>query len=287
MCIASLEGGFMILFKVEQILSNFDRQAFKTSHSLVGHPLLSLERLQILANQLPKGSYESNSGHTPINAPDPSVTKQSVVPFLEAIRQLDQVSSWIAMKNIEQVPEYFALMNQLLMPLKDLGHFDLSYSSSFESFIFASSPTALTPYHMDPEQNFLMQVQGSKKVFVVSREDQEVVPPSEIEDFYYTGARNRKMPLAAFQKAEVFELIPGDVLYIPPSAPHWVEVTSAVPSVSMSVTFRTPATNKREKYYRANGHLRRQGFRPNPVGVSDSLDFVKYLSSQAIRRFRA
>lgn len=277
----------MIQFNLEQLMNDFDKRAFKTKHSLLQHPLLNLNSLQVLARKLPKHSYECNSGETPVNLPDPHLAKKNELDFLEAIRRLEEVSSWIAMKNIEQVPEYFALMNQLLQPLKEIEHFDLKHAGSFESFIFASSPAAVTPYHMDPEQNFLMQMNGSKKVFVVNREDQETVPFTEIEDFYYTGSRNRKMPLAAFQKAEVFQLNPGDVLYIPPSSPHWVEVTSSTHSISLSVTFRTPATNRREKYFRANGDLRRRGFSPAKIGQSNGLDFVKYISSQALRKLKA
>ena len=31
-----------------------------------------------------------------------------------------------------------------------------------EAFIFISSPNTVTPYHMDPEYNFLLQIRGTK-----------------------------------------------------------------------------------------------------------------------------
>ena len=32
-----------------------------------------------------------------------------------------------------------------------------------QGFIFISSPGSVTPFHIDPENNFLLQIRGSKK----------------------------------------------------------------------------------------------------------------------------
>lgn len=53
-----------------------------------------------------------------------------------------------------------------------------------EGFIFLSWPGATTPFHLDPEHNFLLQVRGGKTVSMWDQDDRFVLPECELETFY-------------------------------------------------------------------------------------------------------
>lgn len=50
--------------------------------------------------------------------------------------------------------------------------------------IFLTSPNRVTSYHIDRECNFLMQVSDEKTINVFDRNDHEVVPDEELENFW-------------------------------------------------------------------------------------------------------
>ena len=47
-----------------------------------------------------------------------------------------------------------------------------------------TSPNATTPYHIDHEPNFLMQVHGEKDICLFDQNDREVLSEADIERFY-------------------------------------------------------------------------------------------------------
>ena len=59
-------------------------------------------------------------------------------------------------------------------------------------------------------------------------------------------------------KALRFDLQPGDAVYFPPTAPHWVQNGDDV-SVSFSITFRSEAGDRRQRVYWVNHRLRSLG----------------------------
>jgi hypothetical protein len=56
-----------------------------------------------------------------------------------------------------------------------------------EAFIFVSSPKAVTPYHLDLEYNFLLQIHGTKTFHVF---DRTCVTEEELEKRFSGGNRN-------------------------------------------------------------------------------------------------
>jgi len=132
-----------------------------------------------------------------------------------------------------------------------------------EGFIFLSSPGAVTPFHIDSEYNFLLQVRGSKTVSMWDPADRFVLPEEELERFYATFV-HRNLPWRdVFQTtAFVLPLAPGEGLHFPVTVPHWVKNGPEV-SVSFSITFRTADSERRELLYKANARLRKLGLSPH------------------------
>ena len=152
-----------------------------------------------------------------------------------------------------------------------------------EGYIFISSPGSRTPYHMDGEHNFLLQLTGSKKVSMWDSMDRSLLTEKEIEAHYGGAHRNLSYHDAFAAKAQVFDLTPGLGLHFPVNAPHWVQNGPDV-SVSFSVTFRTPAIDKRALLYAANGRLRAWGLNPKPVGQSPLRDAMLHNTVRGLRK---
>ncbi|HET9413352.1 MAG TPA: cupin-like domain-containing protein, partial [Pseudolabrys sp.] len=145
-----------------------------------------------------------------------------------------------------------------------------------EAFVFVSSPDAVTPYHIDHECNFLLQIVGTKTVRMLPPNDPTVIQEADLERFYAGGSRNLlRLDSQTEAKASTFELTPGLGLHFPVTAPHWVKNGPAV-SISFSITFRTSHSDRREILYRINHKLRTLGLDPTPVGRSQSSDNIKY-----------
>ena len=258
--------------------ANFDRTPFLIGHNLCGHSLFKLERLLELATDLPPQNVEYNAGEISVGC-DPSSTPSNGLSADETIRRIQYCKSWIALKNVEADPEYRALLEGCLEEAARslVSLLDMSVP---EAFIFLSSPGSVTPYHMDPEHNFLLQIGGNKFVTVF---DRSVVSAQEAETFYRGAHRNMTYKDAYLERSETFELKPGEGLHVPVGAPHFVRNGSSI-SVSYSVTFRTTDLERRSLVHKVNGAMRSRGLSPTPIGQRPGIDALKVFIARAARR---
>jgi hypothetical protein len=178
------------------------------------------------------------------------------------------------LKNVERDPDYRDLLHACLREVEALGHPCTRHAYSREGFVFLSSPGAVTPYHMDPEVNFLMQIRGRKVMHVLPGSDRSVLSEQEVERFYAGAHDTLDFKEEAQARAAVFALGPGDAVHVPVNDPHWVQNGAEV-SVSFSITLQTRATRRRGTVYAVNHHLRRWGLNPTPFGRSPLRDAVK------------
>jgi hypothetical protein len=144
-----------------------------------------------------------------------------------------------------------------------------------QGFIFVSSPGSVTPYHIDPENNFLLQIRGSKTVHLFDPEDRLVLPEEKIEAFFQGAHRNLVIADEMMDRGQYFELAPGEGLHFPVVAPHWVKNGPEV-SVSFSITFQTNDSRRRQSLHRFNSGLRKLGLRPAAVNQSPWRDELKF-----------
>jgi hypothetical protein len=262
--------------------AQFGRAPFLVRHHLAGHELFSLSRLVELSTRLPASRVEYNAGDVPLTL-DPAKTPRTGLSAQETIRRIRECKSWLVLKNVEQDPAYGELLDRCLAEVGGLSRAVSPGMIDRESFIFVSSPGSVTPYHMDPEENFLLQIQGSKTIRVFDPSDRSVLSEGEVERFYSGAHRNLVFRDEIGAKARVFELSPGLGVHVPPTAPHWVQNGGEV-SVSYSITFQTKASLRRAHAHRVNAGLRRWGLRPSPVGRSPLRDGLKQLVFKAKSR---
>ena len=55
-----------------------------------------------------------------------------------------------------------------------------------EGFIFISSPGSITPFHMDPEYNFLLQIRGEKQISIWGGKDRRFYQRAHSRNIFLT-----------------------------------------------------------------------------------------------------
>ncbi|HEY1290079.1 MAG TPA: hypothetical protein VGF58_17260 [Burkholderiales bacterium] len=259
--------------------AHFARTPFLVPHRLARHPLFELARLVELSKRLPVSQVEYNAGEVPVGL-DPELTPRNGLSPEETIRRIAECRSWLVLKHVEHDAAYRLLLDECLADVRAASARLTAGMRGLHAFIFVSSPGAVTPYHMDPEENFLLQIRGSKTMSVFDRSDRAVVSEPDIERFL-TGAHRNLAWRDEFQKrARSFELTPGQAIHVPFAAPHWVQNGPEV-SISFSVTFNTRASMHRLHAHQLNARLRHWGVAPAPVGRSALRDGLKQLVSRA------
>jgi len=121
-----------------------------------------------------------------------------------------------------------------------------------------------TPYHMDHEANFPVQIRGTKTINVWDPEDRSVVGERELETFHGTWSLEDTKWRDEFQaKAHVFQAAPGTGVFMPFTSPHTVQNGPDV-SITLSLTFLTDRSVREQMLFAANHKLRNSAFRPGP-----------------------
>ena len=243
--------------------ANYPETPHKLAHGLGAHPLLELEALADLAEALPAGSIEYNFADLPIGIdgkPDPTG-----IPIGETIRQIEQTGSWAALKNIEQVPGYRALLHDLLAELRGAIEPRTGAMLKLQGFIFITSPGGVTPYHFDPEHNILLQIRGSKVMTQFPAGDPHYAPDEVHETYHVGGGRELVWRDELLAGGTEFALAPGEALFVPVMAPHFVR-NGPEPSVSLSITWRSDWSFAEADARAFNGVLRRWGLSPARPG---------------------
>ena len=257
----------------------------KFQHTLTDHPLLTIDALADLAAALPTSEIEYNPGDIPIGIAPEAVPKARL-GVVETIRNIGQSGSWVALKRIEQVPAYRDLLHSILGELRDLVKSRTGEMLTLEGFIFVTSPGSVTPFHFDPEHNILLQVIGEKTMTLFPVEDEDLLG-AEAHELFHLGEHHRNLPwredFAA--KGQAIHITAGEAIHVPVKAPHWVK-NGALPSVSLSVTWRSDWSYAEADARAFNHVLRRIGLHPASPGPFPAQNRAKALAWRALRRLR-
>lgn len=256
----------MIVFPPEtrqRFAAHYPENPVTLDHRLHAHPLLELDALAALAERLPAAAVEYNKADLPLGIdgkPDPTG-----IPIGETIRRIEQTGSWAALKNIEQVPEYRELLHGLLAELRPEIEARTGQMQKLQGFIFITSPGGVTPYHFDPEHNILLQVRGTKVMTQFPAGDARFAPDEVHETYHTGGGRELKWRDDLLPGGTEFPLSPGQALFVPVMAPHFVR-NGPQPSVSLSITWRSDWSFAEADARAFNGLLRRIGLKPGQPG---------------------
>lgn len=228
-------------------------------HALADHPLLDLDALAALAGKLPDESIEYNRGDVPIGVD--GKPEGTGLPIEDTIRHIATSNSWAVLKNIEQAPEYEALLLSLLGELRPAIEARTGAMLRPQGFVFISSPNAVTPYHFDPEHNILLQLVGSKTMTQFPAGDARFAPDETHESYHSGGPRELFWHDDLAGGGSEFVLRAGDALMVPVMAPHFVK-NGPASSISLSITWRSDWSFAEADARCFNGLLRRAGLSP-------------------------
>ncbi len=122
----------------------------------------------------------------------------------------------------------------------------------WSGYVFVTSPDSTTPMHLDPEHSFLLQIRGTKRIFVAGLCD-----PDQLVEQVANYVDGRECDFDALRAAsQEFVLEPGDGVYFPSFVPHWVYTTGNETSVSFSLPFYTRFGDRAAYVHRFNTRLR-------------------------------
>lgn len=161
--------------------------------------------------------------------------KASVREYLDQIRVGKDAGYASQLPLLEHFPELLAL-------LRPPRYFSLSLLTQANMWIGPAGTNS--NLHCDPDHNLFFQIEGRKRVRLISPRDSKALKPvrNTFHDMYSPidlTDENQLEELA--QKVTIYEAMiePGDVLYIP--AHWWHNIDSLTASVSLNFWWITPS----------------------------------------------
>jgi len=251
-----------------------------------GTPLLTRQRLVSLANALPAAHVEFNPGDLPITV-SPDNVPEAGMSAAETIEQIGSANSWMVLRNVERDPAYAQVMESVLATVGDLVDHKTGPMLRKEAFVFISSPGAVTPFHFDEEHNILIQIEGRKEFTIYSQHDRELASQEDLEAFHSGAHRNLTASASKLARGTAMVMEPGDAIYVPPLAPHWVRVLGDQPSLSLSITWRSNASQRACYLHQINHELRQAGGNPSFPGRNPVADQLKIWRASGKRRLQS
>lgn len=260
--------------------AKFLKEAFTLKHTLAGHPLFTLPRLVELAKSMPRDRIEYNSGKVAVGVKPEDIPRIDKSPD-EVIRSIEVDNAWMVLKRVETHPAYRSVLESFVREANLAAGREPGDFSDIQGFIFVSSANATTPFHIDAEENILIQLHGDKFVRTFDNSDRALVNEQWME---LSPNRHRNMPYEDWfeSRATMHTLKPGDALHMPYMIPHWVSTGSSY-SISMAMTWKTPEVIRLNKIRTMNGTLRRFGLPQRGPGALPMLDAAKVIAHDVIR----
>ena len=254
-------------------------------HRLMEHPLLQSEQLVELGKRV-RGTKLWYAFSSDVTAGTDFDDASNLFPTsrtaVESLKDIGSAKAWVLLRHIQADPLYRELVNEVINPMqpmierKDPG---LYYRAGW---IFSASPNTATPFHIDRSHVFLLQVRGTKTVYVWDADDRQVCSDRARDCFHMRHDLSRTLWQEEFRKrAHVFRLSPGMGVYMPLTSPHMVE-TSDESSTTISFTYNTDATRRHAKVHVMREMLCKLGMNPPDLGENQVFDWTAFAAASAI-----
>ncbi|MBN2692154.1 MAG: transcription factor jumonji JmjC domain-containing protein [Burkholderiaceae bacterium] len=281
-------GAGWLQFDDANLLRDYNRRPFVLEHRLDQHPLFNMAPLFDLCRRLPPRAVKFRAGEIPPDADfDSSYAKfRQGLTLNHTLDNFEPLHAYLCIYTPEQDPQYRPEIEGLLAEIAAHIHPLDPHITWYSTYVFLSAQGAVTPYHMDREMNFLLQIRGEKTADLWNQADPVIMSPAQKDRLLaYDGTRPPYKP--EFEaRALHFALRPGLGVHHPFIAPHRVWTHSNL-SISLAFTFRTRQSDQRTAAHQCNARLRRLGLQnPKPVGESAWVDSAKALTLHALQRLR-
>lgn len=226
-------------------------------HYLSDEPLLCHAALADAARRLPPAHVEQRVHDAADGEEFCMIT--DAIDAAAAIAAGGADKTWIMLRYIEQLPDYHALIHRLLHDLAPAIGAGSGAVRDVKGFVFISAPGTHTPFHFDAEYNILFQIAGDK-IFATYPPAPPFLALGQREAYHRSGENMLGWQPDFASVGQQHQLVPGDALFVPHAAPHWVHAGDA-PTVSLSVTWQSRASQAGADALALNPLLRRWGLR--------------------------
>ena len=259
----------------DALTRDFPLKPFAIRHRLSGHPLLTLPRIAELAAELPRDQIEYNSGDAAVSQ-DPDKVKGVDLDPVEIVNRIETAGAWMVLKRVETSPAYGALLRDALTSVARARGFASVEDAGFtgiEGFLFVSSPHSTTPFHMDAEDNFFVQIYGEKIFAIYDNRDGTIADSAQVE---HSTVKHRNVPYhdSFGPRGTEFHLSGNDGCYVPYQWPHWVKTANSY-SISLAITWKTKEVSRLNDLHRVNAMLRGLSLPQAAPGKHPALDGAK------------
>lgn len=275
---------------------SFNSKVFSAiAHNYHQHPLFSMQSLEALAEYLlplqkcrfAKNALQLDSefyhvGQSPDNR-----------TIAQIFAEMENPGSWLALYDVQTHPEYAALLKDIVESLTPLIEAEQGRLHEVAGFVFLSAPPSFTPFHIDRENNFWLQLHGQKKLSVFDYQDRSIVSQKSLENFIvYKSLEDVRLDDSIHKKAVSFDVEPGLGVYFPSTTPHmtetndsWVSAGNGV-SVSIGVVFYTDWTQHIARLCQYNYIARKLHLPLSSLRGTDASDRLKARIGQVVAFIR-
>ncbi|MBX9651437.1 MAG: hypothetical protein K2X57_30730 [Xanthobacteraceae bacterium] len=268
---SSANGKIIVSIASAQLPRMRSVNSFGFRHSLAARQLITLDGVEELIRHY-QSQKRYNLIYSLINSKE--IAPQDALDAVAALKSSEYTNTWIRLTQVDDaLPEIRDVTKSFIQDLSDLYGRNIE-AEVFKPFVtlFVSSPNEITPYHFDHTWNFLLQLKGTKTVYLFDQNDPQVLCQTDLENWY-----GRHCPVPKRENCGdgmPYFLHPGDGVHHPVNAPHWVQNGPEI-SISLSIGLCLHESNRRAKIHQVNYILRKFGLNPSLPSASSRSDRLK------------
>ncbi|AOL93731.1 hypothetical protein [Porphyrobacter sp. LM 6] len=244
---------------VPRLAERYPHAPGRLSHFLAAEPLLGSASLAYAARVLPSHQIERRSEHDGADDAADRAADSGPDPA-EIIAAGGPERGSIVIHAIEQLRPYRRLVDRLLAELAPVIARATGRMHEPTARVILTAPGAPTPFHFDNRYNILFQLSGDKVIAAYP-----ATPPFldlDRREACLAGEGNRLAWNPSFAaQGEQHLLSPGEALFLPHAAPHWVRAGMGA-SVALSLTWQCRASRRLDDALALNPVARRIGLAP-------------------------
>lgn len=265
---------------VPMLAERYPRAPGRLRHYLAAEPLLGLTALAEAARALPP--RQVGYGGDPCGRPEELAPEAPALSPAEVLAAGGPSKHGVLLRGIEQLPRYRALLKRLLDELAPVITPATGPLQNLVAEVFIASSSTRTPFHFDTEYTLLFQISGDRLL--------AAYPPAPPfldlirREAYYRAGENRLEWHSGFAAAgEQHVLVPGDAVFVPFAAPHWVHVGDG-PSIALSLKWQCRRSRAEADALALNPLLRRVGLPPYDPAAARSAPWLRAAAGRVGRR---
>ena len=265
---------------VPHLAERYPHRPGRLRHALIAEPLLGPAALAEAARALPPQYVERAPQNTGVPADRCDGVERG--DPAEAIATGGEGPEWIMLRFIDQLPAYRALLFRLIGELAPAIGPATGRVRDVRGCVVIADPGTHIPFHFDAEYSILFQIAGDKH-FAAYPPGPPYLDLARLEAYHRAGQNQLDWKPDYAAGGEQHLLSPGDALFVPHAAPHWVHA-GASRSISLSVTWQCSRTRAVADALTLNPLLRRVGLPAYDPVTSPATPWLRAAASRVGQR---